>query len=94
MNDRRAELITSLIVLGLSWWATLPVHQQRQILMTCARTLQKTALRLAESAGRWGMAAELDYGEEGLGYRVAYRIMTGPYRHAEHWYHTTAGAHP
>ena len=92
MDGRRGELATSLILLAVTWWATLPEHRQREMIMRVSRALQTAAQKTAQRAGRSAMAGELEHGEPGIGYDVAYRLMTGLYRRAGQWYHTYGGA--
>lgn len=88
MEPKRGQMIVSLVLLAVSWWAMLPADQQREHRMRAARTLQTLSQRLAQACARDAMAEELAGRPAAAraGYRAAYRLMTGIGARAERWY--------
>lgn len=86
------EWLASLVLLALTWWMSLPEHQQTEIKMSLARTIQRRSHRLAAAMGRDGMAAELagdDLSAAGA-YDAAHRVM-GVHDRAQRWYQRLGG---
>jgi hypothetical protein len=87
-RPRGREYLMSLLILALSWWFTLPDHQRTQYRMRLSRLTQQGTHRLAKACARYAMSEELagDAEAAAAGYASAYRLMTGLYERAGHWY--------
>lgn len=88
MNRRLVELVSTAILVGVTWWTTLPEHRRRRHRMMISRTLARSTEHLARRFGHIAMREELEGRTDDAHrlYRAAYRLMTGPYRSAQRHY--------
>lgn len=84
-----AELAMTL----MTFWYLTPEHERARLILSMTSRTTRMVEWLADRSGRYAMNCELagDTGRAQWGYRLAYRLMTGPRSRLSTWYDHTRG---
>lgn len=91
-GEQWAKLLLNLAVITGSLWLSLPEHKRREIQMRTVSKMRSRTQSLARTSARWAMYRELDGSGEGVGYSIAYDLMTKPYQKFSRIYDRLRGA--
>lgn len=87
------RITAELAMTMMTFWYLTPEHERNRMLLAVTNRMARMVEWTANRSGRYAMSRELA-GEPGLarwGYRVAYRLMTGPRSVLSTWYDHARG---